>query len=157
MLDLTTLEGTIKTSPFFKRNSPGVIHGVYRSYFPRFQGFSGELLSKEELATLAVEFYKTFYWYKLKFDLVEDPKVATLLFYFSVLEGSKKSLQKTLLVLRMIYGSSDHEGFSKELVVSVNSSKEFYKELLLELLEFYSYTGRHRDSEWIFEVYRNHL
>ena len=157
MLDLTTLEGVIRTSPFFKRNSPGVIHGFYRSYFPRFQGFSGELLSKEELATLAVEFYKSFYWYKLKLDQIEDHKVATMLLYFSSMEGSKKALQKTNKTIGLIYGTSGYQGFSSDLVVALNSSSEVYKTLMIELLEFYSYTGRHRDSEWIFEVYRIHL
>lgn len=154
MLNLATIDTIIRTSPFFKRNFPGVIHGIHKSYFPKFEGFDGNPRTPEELSALAVEFYKTFYWYKLKLDLIDSPKVATLILYFSVLEGSKKALQKVNKTIGMIYGSSSYQGFSNELIDKLNSSEEVYQILLLEMLEFYSYTKKLPESEWLFSVYR---
>lgn len=127
----------------FKRNTRGVIHGIDRRYYPKFLGWKmiEEGCSAKELEDVAEEFYKIYYYYNLKLDLLEDQELARVLLIFAVDNGKAKCIDKVKLVA----------GTMEYLNVS---TKEVRYKLLLELIEFYYYIGNYSKCTYLMEYYR---
>lgn len=127
----------------FKRNTRGMIHGIDRRYYPKFLGWKmvEEGCSAKELEDTAIEFYKVYYYYNLKLELLDDQDLARVLLIFAVDNGKAKCLDKVKLV-------ADNMEY-----LNVANKETIYK-LLLELLEFYSYIGS-TSYKYILDYYRS--
>ena len=80
--------------------------GISSVYFPKWGGW--ELLNKQEVDTalvddLAYDFYKSYFWIKLKGSEIKDQHLANLLFVFATVSGKRKAIEKLQrsLVLKM--------------------------------------------------------
>lgn len=132
----------IKRLDAYQRNAKGTYKGISKSYYPKWSGW--ELLDNgadyNTLEHAVKDFYMAYYWYNLKLDLVDNEELAFCLFNFAVENGKSKCLQKIHLV------SEDIEGLN-------SLSKGITYKLLLELLEFYSYT-KSTNIGYILECYK---
>jgi lysozyme family protein len=130
----------------YQENSKGTYRGISRSYYPKWEGWemleSG--ISYAEIEKAVERFYISYYFYQMKLDLLEDDLIAFTLFNFAVSNGKKKAFQK----LQVVTGSTN------DFINTLNSMGKLgqYK-LLLELLEFYQYTGN-GNVQWLYSVYR---
>ena len=146
------INNLIKRMPVYHKTYTGVYRGINKKFFPRWSGW--ELLDNgsnfEEIDKEAIEFYKAFFVFRFKFNLLDSEALFKLLLFFSASEGAKKTLQKINKVLR-----SNYSGFSIELLEVINSKPiEFTHSLLLEILEFYEYSKRLEEAYWVFSIYR---
>lgn len=133
----------VKRLDAYQRNAKGTYKGISRQFYPRWSGW--ELLENgadyTSLEKAVDDFYMAYYWYNLKLDLLDNEELAFCLFNFAVENGKSKCKQKIGIVTDSVEG--------------LNSiTKGITYRLLLELIEFYSYTKRDNIG-YILECYKH--
>lgn len=141
----------IKNSEVFQKSSKDITHGISKRFYPKWAGW--KLQDPLEIQEAAREFYSAFFWYRYKLDLLDNGKLAELLFNFLTLEGANKTLSKLNNVLGTTYSS-----FSVELMEQLNSvPKVAVNLLILEMIEFYHFVGRLDNIGWLLRIYNMKL
>lgn len=128
--------------------------GIQRKFFPKFAGF--EMMDRGEYDTyiledLAYQFYNSYFYLKLKCNLITNQFIADLLFLFSISNGKKKAVSKLQRVLRVpVTGTMDFSTLSKIETVEQN---KLFLHLYAEIIEFYANMGNIDDMRYILPIY----
>ena len=134
----------------YNKISYGVYRGITRVHFPKWVGWI--LLDNQESIDLVdeevVKFYEAYFYYNLKLDLLVNPAIACAVLNFATMHGKKKALQKLYKVVgEGLQGIEIIEAFNEK-----GRCAEY--QILLEFMEFYSFTGDILKVEWLTKAYR---
>ena len=130
--------------------SYGIYRGITRVHFPKWAGWGLLDIGKsmEEVDEEVVKFYEAYFYYNLKLDLLVNPAIACAVLNFATMHGKKKALQKLQKVVEEeIQGIELIEAFN-----DIGKCAEYH--LLLEFMEFYSFTGEISKVDWLTKAYR---
>lgn len=134
----------------YNKNGLGIYRGIHKAHFPKWDGWDmlarGE--PKEVIDLEVLRFYETFFYYSLWLDQLQNQVIACAIMNFATMHGKKKALQK----LRKV---TESQAIGTDLIDIFNSQGKCseYK-LLLELLEWYSFTGDISKVGYITKAYR---
>jgi len=134
----------------YNDSSRGVYRGISKLYFPKWVGWSmiESGASSTEVDQEVYNFYLSYFYYQMKLDDIQNQAIACAIMNFATLNGKKKAIQKLQKVT-----NSQAIGF--ELIALFNSlGKCGEYQLLLEFMEFYSFTGEMSKVEWLTRAYR---
>lgn len=134
----------------YNENRPGVYRGIHKAHFPRWAGWSmlDAGRSKGEVDEEVTKFYEVFFYYNLGLDQLQNQVVACAVMNFATMHGKKKALQK----LQKVTGSQAIGTTLIDLFNSQGKCAEYH--LLLEFLEWYSFTGDISKVDWLTKAYR---
>lgn len=134
----------------YNKNGLGIYRGIYKAHFPKWDGWGmldrGE--PKEVIDLEVLRFYETFFYYSLGLDQLQNQVIACAIMNFATMHGKKKALQKLQKV-------TESQAIGTDLIDTFNSQgkcSEYH--LLLEFLEFYSFTGDISKVDWLTKAYR---
>lgn len=134
----------------YNKNGLGIYRGIHKAHFPKWDGWDmlarGE--PKEVIDLEVLRFYETFFYYSLGLDQLQNQVIANVCLEFAVMEGKKKLVAKLQKV-------TQSEALGTELIELFNSQGKYLEfHLLLELMEFYSFTGGISKMGYIVKAYR---
>lgn len=119
------------------------MYGISRKWFPRWSGWEivdaaedkQALKDDETILKLVGDFYYTYFWYKIKAHMIDDPEVAEMLFITAVNVGKRVAVRKTQRIL----GVAVDGIIGDQTVGALNSidSEKFLYQFVLELVDFY--------------------
>ena len=141
----------IKQLKVYSKNSKSVFRGIDRRFFPKCACWSmlEDGAPQEALEEVVHDFYKGFFYYPLRLDLVDDKNITFACLNFATAEGKKKLISK----LQKVVGNTA-EGV--QLIEAFNhTGTEGKYRLLLEMLEHYEYFGTIKDNLWVLSIYRD--
>lgn len=120
------------------KDSYGHFQGIDRKYFPKWEGW--DILDYGGIPSDYVvdEFYREFFWDKLKGDLIEHQSLADLIMTFATVSGKKKVISKLQRVLnRLGVHIADELSASDMRRVNALDESKLFLGLFAEFVEFY--------------------
>jgi len=134
-------------------NGGETFNGIARNFYPKWGGWAiidnasdkHALEDNEELSKMVSDFYRTYYWYKIKGDDIEDEFIAEMLFNFSINLGKRQVAKK----VQRIVGTTADGIIGNITVTALNSvdAKAFTHHFLLEIVEFYLQVSKKRNNK----------
>lgn len=137
------------------KDSYGVFQGIHRKYFPKWQGW--DILDYGGIPSdyLVDEFYREFFWDRLKMDSIDNQCLADLLITFATVSGKKKAINK----LQRILGIELADTLSiKDINLINNSNQELlFLNVFAEFVEFYVSVDTPERIKPLLNVYYKYL
>lgn len=147
---MCSLNLLIENLVVYNENGRGLYRGVHKAHFPKWAGWSmierGE--SKERIDEEVLRFYEIFFYDQMGLAQLSNLSVQCAIMNFATMHGKKKAIQKIQKVT-----NTDSQGVAlMQELNSMGKCGEYH--LLLELLEFYSFTGDISKIDWLTKAYR---
>ena len=148
-----SLSNDIKALDVFSVNYDGTYCGIAKKYFSKWEGWkmleNGE--SQLVVQQAAINFYMVFFFFHLKLDLLDNPTIRWALLNFATKHGKKKAISK----IEQVIGIPQTGRPSAKLMGAINRlPKSTEYKLLLEMIEFYAFTGNYEESRWVIDLFR---
>ena len=117
--------------------------GISRHFFPKWEGWrllDSENYQNAELSEAVANFYRVYFWYPLKCDLIDNDFIAIVVFNFGVNFGKRQAAKK---VQRILGVKQDGLIGTKTLyALNETNAEMFIYHFLLEAVEFYSHLAK---------------
>lgn len=130
-----------------------VYHSISRKYFPKWEGWTLLENGETNVQQLAEDFYKGYFWYKLKGDSIRDARVSEVLFLASVLSGKKVVIKKVQRILKVKLDGL----MSNDLVYLINQQdvEKFVFRFLIEMFDLYHAVSDNGSAKQVLLDYYN--